>query len=66
MTRRFIEEGNRVKVTMFMRGRQVTKHEIASEVLTQFITDLADIAKPESPPKFEGANNISVVLVKKK
>ncbi|MDP8228086.1 MAG: translation initiation factor IF-3 [Candidatus Electryoneaceae bacterium] len=64
--RRFLEEGNRVKITLRMRGRQVTRPDLAEEVITQMITDLSDIAKPEGRTKREGANNMSLVLVRKK
>lgn len=66
MARKFMLEGNRVKLTMFMRGRQVTRPEMAEEVLTKVIADLADVAKPEGTPKMEGRNNLSVLLVGKK
>ncbi len=64
--RKFIEEGNRVKATLMMKGRQITKPEMAEEVLTRIAAELSDIAKTEGSPRMEGHNNMSVVLVKKK
>lgn len=64
--RRFIAEGNRVKITLFMRGRQVTKQDIAEEVISRVVNELSDIGKTEGTPKMEGINNLSVTLVKKK
>lgn len=64
-TRRFLEEGNRVKLTLQMRGRQVSRREMAEQVLLRAAEQLADIAKTEGPPLMEGASNISLVLVKK-
>lgn len=52
--RRFLEEGNKVKMTMMFRGRQVTHPEIGLEVLSRATTDLEDLGKVESQPSFEG------------
>jgi len=65
-SRRFIESGHRVKAMLFMRGRQVTRRDLAEEVLTRLATELSDIAHPEGGTKLEGVNNLSMVLVKKK
>lgn len=64
--RKFLDEGNRVKVTLFMRGRQITRKDLAEEVVTRMITELADISKPEGRIKQEGFNNLSIILVNKK
>jgi len=64
--RRFIEAGHRVKVLITMRGRMVTRKDIADEVLTRMVESLSDIAVPDGSARMEGANNLSVVLVKKK
>ena len=64
--RQFIEEGNRVKATLLMRGRQVTRQDLAEEVLMRMASEMSDIAKTEGRPKLEGVNNLSLVLVKKK
>ncbi|MEZ4422581.1 MAG: translation initiation factor IF-3 [Gemmatimonadota bacterium] len=52
--RRFLEEGNKVKVTMMFRGRQVTHPELGVEVLERIMEDLGDVAKVEQEPNFEG------------
>lgn len=52
--RRFLEEGNKVKLTMMFRGRQVTHSELGREVLLRVTQDLQDVGKPESMPSFEG------------
>lgn len=64
--RQFIEEGNRVKATLLMRGRQITRQDLAEEVLMRMASEMSDIAKTEGRPKLEGVNNLSLVLVKKK
>ncbi|MDE0897757.1 MAG: translation initiation factor IF-3 [Longimicrobiales bacterium] len=52
--KRFLEEGNKVKLTMMFRGRQVTHPEIGLEVLSRVMEELQDIAKVESNPNMEG------------
>ena len=52
--RRFLEEGNKVKLTMMFRGRQVTHPELGLEVLKRVTGDLEDLGKVESQPNFEG------------
>ena len=59
--RRFLEEGNKVKLTMMFRGRQVTHPELGLEVLSRVTEGLADIAKVEQHPSFEG-RQMSMVL----
>ena len=60
--RRFLEEGNKVKLTMMFRGRQVTHPEVGREVLERATQDLEDLAKVESRPNMEG-RTMSMVLV---
>ena len=64
--RRWLEEGHRVKAIMLIRGRLITRKEMAEEVLTRLTTELADVAKTDGSAKMEGANNLSLVLVRKK
>jgi translation initiation factor IF-3 len=62
--RRFIEEGNKVKVTMMFRGRQVAHPELGKEVLDRVATELADIGKIETDAKLEG-KNMTMILAPK-
>jgi translation initiation factor IF-3 len=62
--RRFLEEGNKVKLTMMFRGRQVTHPELGREVLLRVFAELEDIAKVEMHPKLEG-KNMTMVLAPK-
>lgn len=62
--RTFLEEGNKVKLTMMFRGRQVAHPELGREVLDRVMTALADIARVESDPKLEG-RNMSMVIAPK-
>ena len=52
--RRFLEEGNKVKLTMMFRGRQVTHPEIGLQVLSRVLDDLGELGKVESQPNMEG------------
>jgi translation initiation factor IF-3 len=52
--RRFLEEGNKVKLTMMFRGRQVTHPEIGLQVLSRVTEDLGELGKVESHPNMEG------------
>ena len=52
--RAFLEEGNKVKVTVMFRGREVTIPEKGLEQLQKMVARLEDEAKVESPPKREG------------
>jgi translation initiation factor IF-3 len=59
--RRFLEEGNKVKVTMMFRGRQMAHPEIGREVLDKVLKELADISKVEMHPTME-ARAMTMVL----
>jgi translation initiation factor IF-3 len=59
--RRFLEEGNKVKLTMMFRGRQITHPELGLEVLERVTEDLKDLGKVEQQPNFEG-RTMSMVL----
>jgi translation initiation factor IF-3 len=52
--RRFLEEGNKVKLTMMFRGRQMSHPEIGMEVLQRVTADLEDVAKVEMNAIREG------------
>ncbi len=52
--RRFLEEGNKVKLTMMFRGRQVTHPELGRDVLLRVTEDLQEVGMVESRPSFEG------------
>ncbi len=59
--REFLADGNKVKVTMMYRGRQMAHIELGREVLDRVATELTDIGKIEQEPKLEG-RNMSMVL----
>ena len=52
--RRFLEEGNKVKVTLMFRGRQITHPELGRAVVNRVAQELSDIGKIESDARLEG------------
>jgi translation initiation factor IF-3 len=59
--REFLEDGNKVKVTMMFRGRQIAHPELGREVVDRVAATLADVAKIESPAKLEGKSMIMIL-----
>ncbi|PYP74388.1 MAG: translation initiation factor IF-3, partial [Gemmatimonadetes bacterium] len=62
--REFLQDGNKVKVTMMYRGRQMAHIDLGRAVLDRVANALKDIAKIEQDPKLEG-RNMSMVLAPK-
>ena len=62
--RDFLKEGNKVKMTMMFRGRQITHPELGQEVLQRAFAVVEDLAKIEMEPKLEGRNMTMVVAPK--
>jgi translation initiation factor IF-3 len=58
---RFLDEGDKVKVTLRFRGRELAHTDIAVKVLERVQTDLQEIAKVEQFPKLEGRQMTMVV-----
>ena len=52
--RKFLEKGNKVKVTLRFRGREMAHIEASKHILTDFAEKLEDIAVVEKAPKLEG------------
>ncbi len=59
--RRFLEDGDKVKVTMMFRGRQLSHPELGLEVLEKVVEDVNDLGKIESQPTREGRTMIMVL-----
>ena len=62
---RFLEEGDKVKATVFFRGREMAHPEIGQRILMRLIEDLADLAMPETMPRQEG-NQMHTILSQKR
>jgi len=65
MARKFISKGNKVKVTLKFRGREMAHMQSTKHVLDDFADQLLDIAVIEKPAKLEG-KSIMMVLTEKK
>ena len=62
--RKFLEDGNKVKITVRFRGRELNNTKMGEDVLNQFIATLEDISVVEKKPKLEG-KNMFIILAKK-
>ena len=58
---RFLEEGDKVKLTMRFRGREMAHQEIGLNVLKRVQDDLGELAKIEAHPRLEGRQMVMVV-----
>lgn len=62
--RLFIERGQRVKVSVFFRGREITHPELGRQMLMTVMEQLRDIAKLDIDPRLEGRNMAMLVTPK--
>jgi translation initiation factor IF-3 len=62
--KRFIEEGDKVKVTMRFRGREVAHQEIGKNILNRVMQDMEESTKIEVLPKLEGKQMIMIMIPK--
>lgn len=63
--KKFISKGNKVKVTLRFRGREMAHVQNSKHILDDFAEELSDIAMVEKAPKMEG-RSMSIVLAEKK
>ncbi|RZS81089.1 translation initiation factor 3 (bIF-3) [Pigmentiphaga kullae] len=64
--RRFLEEGDKAKVTLRFRGREMAHQELGMRVLERVRDDLVEISAVEAMPKLEGRQMVMVLAPKKK
>ena len=64
--KRFLADGDKVKVTLRFRGREITHQNLGMDLLNRIKTDLDEYAIVESFPKMEGRQAIMVLAPKKK
>ncbi len=62
--RKFLEDGNKVRITVRFRGREVNNIKMGENILNKFIEELEDISTVEKAPKLEG-KNLFIILAKK-
>lgn len=58
---KFLADGNKIKVSIRFRGRQITHSEIGLEVMNQFASAIADVGVVERKPLTEGRNMTMIV-----
>lgn len=63
--KKFISEGDKVKVVLTMKGRELSRRDESKKCLYEFIDMLSDVSVPEALPRDEG-NKCTVILKKKK
>lgn len=61
---RFFDEGDKVKVTLKFRGREMAHQELGMKLLQQVKADTTEIAKVEAEPKLEGRQMMMVLAPK--
>jgi translation initiation factor IF-3 len=59
--KRFFEEGDKVKVTLRFRGREMAHQELGTKLLNRVKDDVEPIAKVESEPRYEGRQMIMIL-----
>ncbi|MET3449075.1 translation initiation factor IF-3 [Ralstonia sp. 1138] len=63
---RFLEDGDRVKVTLRFRGREMAHQELGMRVLERIKADLEEFGQVEQMPKMEGRQAVMMLAPKKK
>ncbi len=64
--RGWLDEGNKVKVRIRFRGREITYPEVAIEALQEIVNELADVAVVEQAPQLDGRTMLMILAPKKK
>jgi translation initiation factor IF-3 len=64
--KRFLEEGDKTKITLRFRGREMAHQELGMQLLKRVEADLAEIGQVEQFPKMEGRQMVMMVGPKKK
>lgn len=62
---KFLQKGDKVKVELRFRGRELGHKDIGKEVILKFIEMLKEFGEPAKPPKFEGNNMVAIIDPKK-
>jgi len=62
--KKFLQAGNRTKITMMFRGREMAYPEIGKSTLERIAMEVADLGNVEHPPRMEGRNMVLVLVPK--
>lgn len=63
--RKWLEDGNKVKIDMRFRGRMMTRQDVGKKVMESFVAELSEVSSLDKNPKMEG-NTLSCTLSAKK
>ena len=63
--RRFLSVGDKVKVSIMFRGREITHPQLGQDLCAKFAEELQDVSTIEKQPKVEGRNMIMVLVPRK-
>ena len=63
--KRFLENGDKAKVTMIFRGREITYTEIGRKILDKIALEIVDIGTVEQKPTLEGRNMVMIIAPQK-
>lgn len=64
--RRFLEEGNKAKISLVFRGREITHMDVGRAVIERFAKEIEDVAVIESHPRMDGRQMFMIVSPKLK
>lgn len=62
----FIEDGDKVRLVVKFKGRQITKQEFGNQVIHKVVASLSDVAKVEKEPRMEGRQMTAILSQEKK
>ena len=63
--RKFLEQGNKVKISLLFRGREITRPELGRAILDRVMQRLEDVAVQEQPPQLSGRDLNMIIGLKK-
>ena len=59
--KKFITKGDKVKFSVKFKGREMQHIQLGKDLMARIVADTKDIAKVESPPKFEGRQMVMII-----
>ncbi len=63
-TKEFIEKGHKVKISIRMKGREITHRDLAEKMMVNILSDTLEFAKTELEPKLEGMQMVTILIKK--
>jgi translation initiation factor IF-3 len=62
--KRFLDDGNKVKISILFRGREIAHPEFGKEMLNRFVEEVKDLMVIEQAPRLEGRNMVMILAPK--